>query len=766
MYALNGFWSELKRRKVARVAVVYAATAFVVLQAADIMLPRLAVPEWAMTLVVVFAVLGFPIALVLGWALELTPDGIRRTETAPEGQAAEGAATALLGKRTLIVAGALVMLGIGLSAGWLLKQGGPDAPAAVVAERPAAGVAPLGRSIAVLPFENFSTESGNDYFGDGLADTLLHKLAQIKDLKVIARNSSFQFRGGQQDLRQVGEILGVETVLEGSFQRAGNQVRIIAQLVRTSDGAHVWSRTFDGTMDDIFDLQDRVTDSIVNAFQFTLSNAERERLRRDGTIDPVAYDLVIRAINLRYTVDDRRRARPEGFEKLQLLREAIARDPGYVQAWEALSESWSGLAFAADSSQDRERFVAESEAAAREALRLAPGLPGPHAKMGWVAHRKDDRLEAARHFRRALELDPNFLNAISGLALQVGWDDPEAALALLDRAVELDPASAFGQRQRHFMLRALGRIDEAIAALDRAIVLAPDESLFYGDLTDLAAVRGRPDEGARVVSTLLRRSPESPTGRVYMASVWTLAADFGRSGQWLALERRSGEFSDHAEHMEAQRLVASGRYSDALDQLAEISGYDDGRYGGWYGPGTLGVVACLALERPSCAREAFDRHREWLAGRALRGSGSVADAVFSDLLEVLVKEAEGRAPEDIATRQEFKAILEGLEPLSLQYAGVHYGRAGVLARMGAVEQALALLEEADGGADGAVQNLDPYGLSISDSLLLAPLRDTPGFAAWLARYEARRDAMLARMRVMESRGEILQPATVERMVPR
>ena len=178
-------FAELKRRKVIRVAVVYAATAFVVLQAADIMLPRLAVPDWAMTLVVAFAVLGFPIALVLGWALEVTPDGIKRTEAIPAGQAAQGApgeTPALLGKRTLIVAGLLVVLGVGLSAGWLLKPGGSPAPAETGDEQKATEAESIGRSIAVLPFENFSTEPGNEHFGDGLADTLLHKLAQIQDL--------------------------------------------------------------------------------------------------------------------------------------------------------------------------------------------------------------------------------------------------------------------------------------------------------------------------------------------------------------------------------------------------------------------------------------------------------------------------------------------------------------------------------------------------------------------------------------------------------
>ena len=231
------FFGELKRRKVYRVAIAYVVVAWVGLQFFDLVLENLNAPDWAMQSIMAVVAIGFPVVLVLAWAFDITPDGIKAT---PGRNRAFGA---------LIAVVSLAALGF---AAWTF-MGGYE----VVTVSPDATSAEEIRaidSIAVLPFESFSENQSDEYFADGLADTLLHKLAQLPDLKVIARNSSFQFKGTNKDAREIGTILDVAALLEGSVQRQGDQVRIIAQLIDTADGAHLWSGTFDDTMQNIFEL--------------------------------------------------------------------------------------------------------------------------------------------------------------------------------------------------------------------------------------------------------------------------------------------------------------------------------------------------------------------------------------------------------------------------------------------------------------------------------------------------------------------------------
>src|SRR6056297_706418 len=238
------FFAELKRRKVVRVAVVYAATAFAVLQGADIMLPRMGVPEWGLSLVVALIVLGFPIALVLGWALELTPEGIKRTEATPS-ESSEAATPALLGKRTLFASALLVVLGLGIGAGWFLRPVG--APEAIPAEESAAApvataataAAVADKTIAVLPFADFSPARDHEWFADGLTEEILNALARTPDLLVTARTSSFRYKDSTLDIPQIAAELGVAHVLEGSIRSTTQRIRVTAQLIRAADGFHL-----------------------------------------------------------------------------------------------------------------------------------------------------------------------------------------------------------------------------------------------------------------------------------------------------------------------------------------------------------------------------------------------------------------------------------------------------------------------------------------------------------------------------------------------
>jgi TolB-like protein len=310
------------------------------------MLPRMGIPDWGVGLVVALAVLGFPIALVLAWALELTPDGLKRTESAPAAQAEQGPAPALLGKRTLIVAGLLVVLGIGLSAGWLLKPGapGPVEPAAVVEPGPATvpagtdderqpGAMPAAEreSIAVLPFVNMSPDPENAFFADGISEELLNILAGIEGLKVASRTSAFSFKGSNTPIPEIARQLGVRHVLEGSVRKQGNQVRITAQLIEAGDDAHLWSERYDRDLDDIFQVQEEIAQAITVALEDILGT--RQVAVEAPTRDMEAYQRYLQGRSRFYQ-------RSELDQAIEDFRFAVNRDPDFAEAWAFLAATY------------------------------------------------------------------------------------------------------------------------------------------------------------------------------------------------------------------------------------------------------------------------------------------------------------------------------------------------------------------------------------------------------------------------------------------
>jgi TolB-like protein len=284
-------YTEIKRRKVFRVAAVYAATAFVVLQAADLALPRLGVPEWAMSLIVVLLALGFPVALVLGWALELAPDGVRVTTLHPTVDQ-DLSPPPLLGRRTVLAATTLVLLGVGLGAGWFLRPVPAGEPGALGR---AAGVDPAGppnvaSSVAVLPFADMSEAGDQAWFADGLTEEILNSLARLPELRVTARTSSFQFRDTQLDIRAIADTLGVANIVEGSVRRIGDRLRVTAQLIRAEDSFHLWSDTYDRSAADLFEVQSDVAENVAAALNVFLDDAKRERMFATGTRSVRAFE--------------------------------------------------------------------------------------------------------------------------------------------------------------------------------------------------------------------------------------------------------------------------------------------------------------------------------------------------------------------------------------------------------------------------------------------------------------------------------------------
>ena len=416
--------AELKRRKVFRVAAVYGATAFVVLQVADLMLPRLGLPDWTVTLVVALSVLGFPVAIALAWVFESGPEGVRRTEAAP---VAELRAIIAEPRARRWPAGIAALLGILLLAGgtvWTTSYGSSSRTAY--------------DSIAVLPFANLSGQPENDYFGDGLAEELLNALSGINGLRVAARTSAFAFRTSSLDVRTIGDTLNVATVLEGSVRRSEDRVRISVQLVDAKSGYQLWSDSYDRPLTHLFDVQDEIAKEIVKALAIRLAPAAQSDLYRGGTQNVTAYDLYL-----------------EGRQKwatreVPLLREAVAHfeaavklDPGFALAWSGLADAIDALAYRDGSALP---LVPHGKYAAQRALVLEPQLAEAWASLGVLYGDFDRDAELAElALLRAVELKPSYASAQHWLGdLYLRFGRTEEAIEYAARAVELDPLSGLG----------------------------------------------------------------------------------------------------------------------------------------------------------------------------------------------------------------------------------------------------------------------------------------------------------------------------------
>jgi TolB-like protein/Flp pilus assembly protein TadD len=415
------FFAELKRRRVGKVAIAYGAVAWGVTEGASVVLPALHVPDWAMTLIVVFLLVGFPIAMVLAWVFDVNPEGIQRTEPLP------GSAPRM--QIQMRAAYGLIVLVLMAGLGYLLYERG-------------LGRAHAGQphsSIAVLPFTNLSGDPSKDYFSDGMSEELLNLLARVPGLQVAARTSAFAYKGRNVDIREVGKELGVETVLEGSVRQAGDKVRITAQLIDTETGFHLWSETFDREMKDIFSVQDEIAQAIVDNLKIQLAPEEQKLAQRDKapTQNVEAYQLYLqgRAIWKRRGEENLRRA-------IEMYQDAIGHDPAFGRAYAALASAYVVLPGYTQESGDEAKWLPLAEQAARQALALDPKIGEAHAVLAQVASARGNLLDAESGFFFAISLEPNEPTPhhwYSILLQTVGRLD--AALAQAKRAYELDPES-------------------------------------------------------------------------------------------------------------------------------------------------------------------------------------------------------------------------------------------------------------------------------------------------------------------------------------
>ena len=422
---LKQFLIELKRRKVYRVAVAYVVVAWVLVQVATQVFPFFEVPNWTVRLVILALCLGFPIAVILAWAYDITPSGIKRTED--------------------LVA----------------------APAPSVPEK----------SVAVLPFENLSDDRENAFFADGVHDDILSSLARIADLKVISRTSVQQYREGARNLREIGQALGVAHILEGTVRRAGNRVRVNAQLINARTDAHVWAETFDRELTDLFAIQTELAERIAGALQANLSPREMAGLLVPPTRDLQAYDLYIQARDL-FRWSGLGNPQENGEKALPLLEQVLARDPSFALAHYLSSRIHAELFwFGYDKSEAR---LAKSKAAAETALRLRPDLGEGHLALAFYHYYSARDYEGAiRELTLAQRSLPNESDVASALGVierrRGRWEE---SILHLERARQLDPRNISALWNLSETLTFLRRYKEADEVLVEQASIAPEAHMI------------------------------------------------------------------------------------------------------------------------------------------------------------------------------------------------------------------------------------------------------------------------------------------------
>ncbi len=444
----RNFFAELKRRNVYKVAVAYAVVSWLLIQVATQVFPFFEVPNWAVRLVVLLLILGFPAALIFSWAFEITPEGIKR-ESEIE---ADKSIVHNTGRKLVAVTAVLGIFAAGLFVFHLVrpKMSAPGEAPLIT------GVSPAPRkSIAILPFSDLSPNHDQESFSEGMAEEILNALAHVKDLKVVGRASSFFYKGKNVSLKQIGSELGVANVLEGSVRKQGEQVRITSALSRASDGLQVWSKNYNGTLANIFDLQESFARDIAGELNVVLADPSEGRVVDKPTENPQAYALFIEAQTLvsQRIGDSLPRA-------VALLKEATRLDPNFARAWGKLA-----VALAVEPQYavaDWRTNWAAAEPAARRAIALDPKSAEAYAALGYIDFSRRRYVEMVEPAQRAIEIDPDNVTANFWLANQLAATGrTREAETVNDRALKVDPGNALVLFYKTLMQMGAGDLDLA-----------------------------------------------------------------------------------------------------------------------------------------------------------------------------------------------------------------------------------------------------------------------------------------------------------------
>jgi TolB-like protein/Flp pilus assembly protein TadD len=544
-------FTELKRRNVFRVGAAYVVVAWVLLQVVDLVLDNITAPEWIMKVFMLAIALGFPVAVIIAWAFEMTPEGLKR-ETEVDRTQSITPRTGHKLDRIIIVFLAVAVMVLLAERMYVGDERLPAVSTAVDSEKSSAEISaqstnPISRaqdnSIAVLPFVNMSADPDNEYFSDGIAEEILNVLARIPELKVAARTSAFAFKGTNINIAEIARTLNVEVVLEGSVRKFGNQVRVTAQLIKAADGYHLWSETYDRELTNIFAIQDEIAKSIADELKLTLDIDTGVAGNMTGTTSTAAYDAYLRGMNQWHL-----RTGESLRNSIELFGQAIAIDPKFARAYAGLALTYAIIDSYTDMrwSETREK----TRLAADQALAIDPGIAEAATALIFTTEDVNEQLAFGR---RAIELGPSFATAhqwYAGTIISTG--DLEGALEEYLVAYELDPRSRIVGANLSENYRAMGNFSDAERVLRQVASFAPDfyyvhELLFgiylrTGDLKSaesegrqLARILGRDEAAVQVYLDLYSDGAKKAAAREIIMS-WPMSNQWSEANPGLLFE--------------------------------------------------------------------------------------------------------------------------------------------------------------------------------------------------------------------------------------
>jgi TolB-like protein len=428
---MSGLFEELKRRNVFKVGTAYVVLAWLLAQVTDVFLEPFGAPDWVIKTILLVLLAGFPLALLFAWAFEMTPEGIKKEKDVDRSQSI----THETGQKLNLTIILILVLALGYFAvDKFYLEPARDTEQAVTAEQGAETdqLTESEKSIAVLPFVNMSEDSSNEYFSDGISEEILNSLARVKELKVAGRTSSFAFKGQNQDLRQIGNALGVEHILEGSVRKAGTKVRITAQLIQVDDGFHLWSDTYDRELDDVFAIQDEIATAILEQLKAHLLDGQAVVVSSTRTVSE-AYDLYLQG---KQRIFERNQATLES--AAEVLDRAIAIDPDYAPAYAQRGIATLLLAEDSYGTIPMEQSQSEAKLYLDQALRLDPEQPEALAGMGlYFSNIPGESDQNIDYLERAIAINPNLVNAMNWLQIAYGnAGRQKEAIAIAEKIVE------------------------------------------------------------------------------------------------------------------------------------------------------------------------------------------------------------------------------------------------------------------------------------------------------------------------------------------
>ncbi len=704
---------ELNQRRVLRTLGAYAVAAFVVLQILDATGDALLIPQWAQTLVASLAILGFPVVFLLVWLLQVTPDGVRLQR---DGLLSRGQTTVLFS----LMLSLTVVMGYGMF-NYYSAEFESDTPPAVVAESPVGSAADA--SIAVLPFADMSPGQDQAFIGDGIAEEILNLLAQVDGLKVAARTSSFSLRDQNHDIQTIGRLLNVSKVLEGSVRRDGNQIRLTAQLINVADGFHIWSKTYDQQLTNIFKLQDEIAESITNELVASIDGAGKI-LPRFGRTNSLAAWEAYQSARMHWW----RRTPDELQQAVKLFEKAISEDENYAAAYAGLADSW--LLLNSYGNVSTEDALERAQGLIEKAIELDPMSAEVFATLGLARWRLGDLEAAESALRRAIKLDGNYipaqlwLSGILGAQLRV-----HEVRQVLETALQIDPLNELLIVNYSGVLINSGEFDAGINKSLELAKIKPGSANLMRSISGWMLEVGRLVDAWDYAQKALLLGPDEPLNLVTAAQVSINVGNLEESR--LLVEKLNLVAPDNAAShgMTMLQMLAAGQL-EQLDEWLIIPGDIYNR--------ELSMDEVFKVTRQAWGdllrnnnQQALDKINLVMAQLEAQNSDGTLAEVLS--LKAAAQDRLNMPEEMLLTLSQARAAVARIHATGIEAAGLHYQLASIEALSGNTELAL-------GEFQLAVEQGFSMAFIIRYDMRFDSLRNLPRFIALMQTMEQRNKA--------------------------